>query len=84
MLGRFANFPHAGSMVTLTKPSTISNIEIIQQIPYPACMHMCTYAVSMVMRVTRVESDFKQVEHIESKADDRTLDKVAIFVVVKA
>ena len=47
-------------------------------------MHMCTYTVSMVMCVTSVESDFKQVEHIESKADDRTLDEVAIFVVVKA
>ena len=50
-------------------------------------MHVCTYAVSMVamvMCITRMESDFEEVEHIESEADDRTLDEVAIFVVVKA
>ena len=50
-------------------------------------MRACTYTVSMVsvgMCITRVENDFKQVENIESKADDHTLDEVAIFVVVEA
>lgn len=42
-------------------------------------MHV-TYILLIVMCVTWVENNFKQVEHIKSNADDHTLDNVAIFV----
>ena len=46
------------------------------------CCARRTYMVSVVMCVTRVKNDFKQVEHVKSNADDNTFDEVAILVVI--